>query len=148
MQSKADQVSGTDEESIETPRLMRFSYRSEYAHPGDQEVLRAIGHSTWRNNQRFKITGQLTFENHSFVQVMEGTAEAVAILSAAILSDPRHGRVVVDAYHEVDARSFADWRLIGFDEVMSLTEDQAEVQNDISPAEKNILPLRRQSKNG
>ncbi|MEM9228973.1 MAG: BLUF domain-containing protein [Pseudomonadota bacterium] len=112
---------------------MRFGYRSELAGPHSVPVLRAIGHSTWRNNQRYQITGHLTLQDGRFYQVMEGVAEAVALLSASILSDPRHHNIVVEGYQALSERQYPDWRLIGFDDIMPMSDLNAiDIKSDPS----------------
>lgn len=106
-------------------RLMRFSYESRLATAAEPQVLRAIGHSTWMNNQRFRITGFLSYIDGRFRQVMEGDPASVAIISAAILADKRHHTISLNMFEGADERMFEDWQLVGFAGVMSQTAETA-----------------------
>lgn len=106
-------------------RLMRFSYGSRLATSAEPQVLRAIGHSTWMNNQRFRITGFLSYVDGRFRQVIEGEPESVAIISASILADKRHHTISLSVFEEVDERMFSDWQLVGFAGVMPQTAETA-----------------------
>ena len=106
-------------------RIMRFSYESHLATSAEPQVLRAIGHSTWMNNQRFRITGFLSYVDGRFRQVIEGEPESVAIISAAILADKRHHTISLNVFEGADERTFVDWQLVGFAGVMSQTLETA-----------------------
>jgi hypothetical protein len=60
-------------------------------------------------NAKRGITGMLIFNQHSFLQVLEGDAGAVQGLYAHIAADPRHSQVSCLAREPIESRSFSDW---------------------------------------
>ncbi len=57
------------------------------------------------------ITGLLLYKHGSFMQVLEGTEEAVRALYAIVRADQRHHHVLTLATLPVTARQFPDWSL-------------------------------------
>lgn len=68
------------------------------------------------NNAADGVTGVLLYAGGSFVQTLEGPAEAVDAVMAKVRQDPRHRDVDVLRRGEVAERSFADWSM-GFRQV-------------------------------
>ena len=60
-------------------------------------------------NAKRGITGMLIFNQHSFLQVLEGEVAAVESLFAHIALDPRHSGVTCLTVEPVESRSFSDW---------------------------------------
>lgn len=61
------------------------------------------------NNHRLGITGILCYRSESFLQVLEGTYQAVNRVFRAILLDKRHREVTLIAYREIAVRLFEGW---------------------------------------
>ncbi len=129
--------------AADTPYMLRFSYRSKLAVAVTQGVLKSIGHSTWKNNQRFKITGFLRYGNDGFHQELEGDAQAIAIIVADILADKRHHRMEVERFEPTETRRFDRWHLEGFDRVMGRPQaDQPNAQEHAIALMKPAARLR------
>ena len=57
------------------------------------------------------ITGLLVFNGTHFLQIVEGTREAVEELLDRLRRDPRHTGLEVRDQHRVAQRSFPDWSM-------------------------------------
>ena len=73
--------------------------------------LRDILAASRRNNKAADITGVLVFDDHWFLQALEGPRASVWATLKRIEEDERHtGLVVVDA-RQVEGRLFASWSM-------------------------------------
>lgn len=77
----------------------------------DDDVLHAILESSVRHNTPQQVTGMLLYAEGSFMQVLEGTPEAVAETMSRIREDPRHYGIVVIDTRAVARREFGDWTM-------------------------------------
>jgi len=66
------------------------------------------------NNRRLGVTGLLLHLDHGFLQVLEGSKDAVLEIFGQIERDRRHTGVRVLFQHDVPERLFGDWTM-GFD---------------------------------
>jgi hypothetical protein len=57
------------------------------------------------------ITGLLVFNGTHFLQIIEGSAEAIEDLIEKLRRDPRHTGFEIRDRRKVDARSFPDWSM-------------------------------------
>lgn len=73
--------------------------------------LDPIYESSRHNNVIDGVTGLLFSDGRRFVQVLEGSSEAVAATMARIRQDPRHQHIVVLRDEQVDAREFGQWSM-------------------------------------
>jgi hypothetical protein len=64
-----------------------------------------------KNNSEANITGMLCCDGRYFLQCLEGSRLAVNRTYSKILSDPRHGNVVLLSYGEVASRHFSEWAM-------------------------------------
>lgn len=64
-----------------------------------------------RANEGLGVTGALFACHGRFLQVLEGTKEAVRQVFGAISSDPRHQSIVVLENRPIAARQFHEWRV-------------------------------------
>jgi hypothetical protein len=64
-----------------------------------------------RNNPKLGITGLLCFTSDVFVQVIEGSRDAVCELFNAIVRDERHSNVRLLSYEEIAERRFPGWSM-------------------------------------
>jgi Sensors of blue-light using FAD len=93
--------------------LVRLLYASRAAKAVDQEELGAILRQAKANNHKQGITGALCLCRNGgvFMQVLEGSREAVNRLYNRIITDPRHTDVVLLGYEEIPERRFASWTM-------------------------------------
>ena len=63
------------------------------------------------NNARLDITGMLLYRDGRFLQVLEGTRDAVHSLMMTIARDSRHDDVRILLEDPLDRRSFPDWTM-------------------------------------
>lgn len=64
-----------------------------------------------RNNTRLGLTGMLLYRGGNFLQVLEGTEEAVKERFDVIMKDPRHHQVTMLLKRSVDKRQFEEWEM-------------------------------------
>lgn len=64
-----------------------------------------------RRNERSGVTGVLLHDDYSFLQVLEGTPEAVRRTVERIKRDPRHGGMTVVQDQPITERDFSDWSM-------------------------------------
>jgi hypothetical protein len=88
--------------------LVSLTYTSEMT---DSTDLLDILEVSRINNERDSITGILMFCNHSVVQCLEGSREAVNKTYARIVGDKRHQNPLLVDYRMLDARLFAKWSM-------------------------------------
>jgi hypothetical protein len=69
------------------------------------------------------ITGMLLYSNCTYLQVLEGEADDINGLYAAICKDPRNEGHVILSESEIPVRNFPDWSM-GFENLESCTPDQ------------------------
>lgn len=70
-----------------------------------------IFESSRHNNAMDGVTGLLFSDGRRFVQVLEGSPEAVEATMARIRTDPRHDHLVVLRDGPVAAREFGSWSM-------------------------------------
>lgn len=63
------------------------------------------------NNAEHNLTGLLLFDGYRYIQILEGTAENLSVLYAAIEEDPRHYDLELIYRGGIEARAFQDWRM-------------------------------------
>ena len=92
-------------------KIRQIIYTSKAACPFSSEELRLLVDASAGNNRRNGITGALLFVEQSFIQVIEGEEDAVAVLLTTIKNDPRHTdfRIISDQVQE--GRHFSEWSM-------------------------------------
>lgn len=75
-------------------------------------ILR-IEREAQRNNLAQGLSGEMSYSDGRFTQVMEGGAEAIMSLAARIMIDPRHSRINVLTLRPVRHRRYGTWRSFG-----------------------------------
>ena len=75
------------------------------------EMLREILKASRTNNQRAGVTGLLVSGGTRFLQVLEGSTEAVSDTYERITRDKRHSACVVLTSRSISARAFGDWSM-------------------------------------
>jgi hypothetical protein len=63
------------------------------------------------NNEKHDITGMLLSQNGNFVQLLEGSRDALMPLYGKICSDPRHGDITTLYYEPCKKRIFSYWSM-------------------------------------
>ncbi len=79
------------------------------------EQVRRIVSSAQDRNAELGVTGVLCINDHSFVQVLEGSRAAVNRVYAAIARDERHDDVTLLSYEHITERRFAHWSMVELD---------------------------------
>lgn len=74
-------------------------------------------------NLRAGITGMLLYRDGSFMQVLEGEAEAVLATYGRITADSRHRNIIKLIQAKIAARNFDRWTM-GFCDIGDLTDKE------------------------
>lgn len=91
--------------------LVRLIYCS-YASPDlSEQDLDAILISARTNNSERDISGVLYYDNHYFLQYLEGTKEQVEETLNRIKSDSRHNDVTVLNFEPIPSKEFKQWSM-------------------------------------
>ena len=91
--------------------LVRCLYASRPSKLLAPDMLDKILEQSRRNNPKLGITGLLCFTNDVFVQVIEGSRDAVCERFNLIVRDERHSNVRLLSYEEVAERRFPGWSM-------------------------------------
>ncbi len=91
--------------------LYQIMYSSQATVPMTAAALEEILADARAGNQARNVTGALVYADGVFFQIIEGEQDVVLTLLASIASDSRHKDLKVFYEAEVDARSFASWRM-------------------------------------
>ena len=91
--------------------LKTLTYTSDACGELDGAVLERIHRSALTLNPLDGITGLLVFNGSSFLQLVEGSLEAVDALVDRLRADARHANFVVRDERFVEDRSFPDWTM-------------------------------------
>lgn len=96
--------------------MIQFSYISSAAAPMAAEQLLALLQQSLTNNARTGVTGMLLYGNDTFLQVLEGEANAIDDLVTKISQDPRHTNIQILHRRPIERRQYADWSM-GFNRI-------------------------------
>ncbi|WP_216726583.1 BLUF domain-containing protein [Hymenobacter siberiensis] len=91
--------------------VYQMLYRSRATAPLSDEALGQLLHTARRFNAEHRISDILLYSAGHFVQVLEGSEEAVRNLYAAIQQDTRHTQVVTVSAGPTAERHFAGWSM-------------------------------------
>jgi hypothetical protein len=93
--------------------LVRLLYASRATCEVDDALIAAILERSRQYNLEHGITGILCTYSQGklFLQLLEGSREAVNTLYGNIVRDPRHRDVTLIDYAEITERRFASWRM-------------------------------------
>ena len=91
--------------------IYQLIYSSEAAADLTDSDLEALLHESRLDNTAREVTGALLFVERVFLQILEGSQEAVEALMVKIERDPRHHSVTI--FHEAEAaeRIFDSWQM-------------------------------------
>lgn len=100
------------------------------ARPGlTADDLDRIHHAARNLNALDGITGLLVFNGERFMQIIEGTGEAIEDLLARLRRDPRHLNLWVRSDTIVPEKSFRDWTM----ELVRVSAGRFEARDDLEP---------------
>ena len=91
--------------------LVRLLYASRAAAPLTTPVVESILAQSRAHNPRLGITGVLCYSQDLFLQVLEGSRDAVCELYNTIVRDERHDHVRILSYEEIAERRFGNWTM-------------------------------------
>ena len=95
--------------------LVRLVYYSESRLLGTGGTLlgglKALQQACARNNARCGLTGALAFDDHWFLQALEGERAAVWRTFRTILDDARHDDAVLVSSTPIESRLFGAWAM-------------------------------------
>jgi len=93
-------------------QLEQLAYVSRATVPMDALVhIAEILAASQRNNWRDGITGALAYADGEFLQVVEGSPEAVKRLLARVSADARHADLEIVSRETAAQRQFPDWSM-------------------------------------
>ena len=94
-------------------RLDRLVYRSVAAMPTEALLpLAELLGEAQRNNERAGLTGALAVNDGWFLQVIEGSPNAINALLRRLAADARHTELEVLSRRTVSGRLFPDWSMV------------------------------------
>ena len=91
--------------------LVRLLYASRAAKALNAKTVAAILVECQRNNPRRGITGVLCYSDEIFLQVLEGSRDAVCDTFNSIVRDARHETVRLLSFEEISERRFGGWSM-------------------------------------
>lgn len=94
-----------------TADLEHLIYVSSAVGEPDARALEAILDSAVKHNRANAVTGMLLYKEGSFLQVLEGPADAIGETFGRVERDPRHHDVTVILREPIVARSFGEWQM-------------------------------------
>jgi hypothetical protein len=113
---------------LEQQGLKSLTYTSLASFDLSADDLAAI-HSTARElNSLDAITGLLVFNGTHFLQIIEGSRDAIDELVERLRRDKRHSALEVRDEREIDERAFPDWSM----ELVRVSADRFEARDTVS----------------
>ena len=110
--------------------LRTLTYTSRVRQELGEGDLERIVHAARTLNALDGVTGLLVFNGWYFLQIVEGTDDAIGDLLRRLTSDPRHHDIVVREDRAVDSRSFPDWSMA----LTRVSRGRFEARRDIAQA--------------
>jgi Sensors of blue-light using FAD len=90
---------------------MLYVSRSQLSEGREEAEVAAILAAAWQRNQALGLTGCLASWGPWFVQLLEGSAEAIDSAMVRIAADPRHADLTIRLQRDVKTRSFPSWQM-------------------------------------
>lgn len=91
--------------------LYELIYRSQAdANVSDDDLINILSKARSNNSSR-NITGCLLYNDHYFVQILEGEFKALNELFEKIKQDRRHHNVVLLHMQEIESWAYPDWTM-------------------------------------
>jgi len=91
--------------------IYRLIYKSTSTKPITAAMVKSIEERSKDNNDRLEVTGILVASRSEFLQVLEGSIEAVNEVYNRIMRDTRHVDVTLLSYGLAEGRVFEDWSM-------------------------------------
>jgi len=91
--------------------LVRLVYASRASRDLSPQDLQDIVRRSRDHNGHDGITGLLCFTDGIFIQVLEGSREAVNVRYKRIVMDERHDQPTLISYEEIAERRYAGWSM-------------------------------------
>lgn len=91
--------------------LVRLIYASRATDKFQPTSVKAILTSARRHNHANQVSGLLCFNQHCFLQCLEGPRAIVSQTYERILADDRHEAAEIISFHYVPRREFDDWNM-------------------------------------
>jgi hypothetical protein len=104
--------------------LCLMIYKSRSKGMIDADLVESILASSTRNNPDNGITGVLMATETHFLQILEGEFEKLNATFERIARDPRHEKIQLINFTELDKRKFGDWAMHGIG-LFDLNQDLA-----------------------
>jgi hypothetical protein len=113
-------------------RLKTLTYTSRARLDLRDEELTAIHQTARHLNALDGISGLLLFDGSRFLQIVEGTEDAIDKLVERLRMDPRHSAFEIRDERYVERRSFPDWSM----ELVRVSAGSGRTKDEVA----NILP--------
>jgi hypothetical protein len=123
--SQADRRTGRMDLSLKT-----LTYTSRARLDLSRRDLADIHESARHLNALDGVTGLLVFDGIRFLQIIEGSEEAIDSLVDRLRRDQRHSAFEIRDERSVDARSFPDWSM----ELLRVSNGYLNARNEIESA--------------
>ena len=94
--------------------MYELTYQSEAKKKVTQKDIEEILESARRHNEKNGVTGCLIYYNRQFIQILEGSKEAVHETYQRICEDRRHKEIRLMAENTTDERTFPEWGMAYF----------------------------------
>lgn len=104
-------------------KLIHLIYISSATNWPTENDLKELLEQARERNLKQNITGMLLYDNATFMQVLEGSAEDVHDIYSSILKDPRNNGLFTLIEEEISERSFPNWSM-GFRNLKSCTPEE------------------------
>lgn len=91
--------------------LVRLIYASTASELVNHEMIEKILEVSRKNNPANGVTGVLCYGDNIFVQALEGGREQINNLYARLQQDPRHTKLILLDYSEIEARQYSGWTM-------------------------------------
>ena len=137
-------------------QLFRIAYVSTAAKLFSSAELREMLKESNVRNKAAGVTGMLLYKDGQFMQVLEGTAEAVTETFSRISKDRRHHGIMVLAQGAVQERRFPEWSMAfrdlnlpdhqdvpGYSEFLNTPLTGKEFADDPSRCERLLLAFKK-----
>lgn len=111
----------------------------------DGKDLLEILKTSQQNNMQYDVTGVLLYAEGTFIQALEGEAEYVDKIYAAIERDHRHKNIIKLTDGKIEERYFPDWTMgfanIDLNKARKITGFLGSTSDLANDKSKNILAI-------
>jgi RecA-family ATPase len=91
--------------------LVKLIYASTASAAVTPQTINDILKVAQQRNALCDMTGMLVFDQHDFLQAIEGERQTVDDLLTKLTTDSRHSRVTLLSYASIELRSYAEWSM-------------------------------------